>query len=684
MLACETAGTERQDIEDLAVFVSQLAALGMDARVHVQAIPDGLVRNARYDLAPYLFDRPLEPQDRVVLVAAQRLTDERLIGLRRIAGPEPRVVQAVGCFAGRQALIGARAKLSYVFGADPEIVDLAAGAVQESRSGLPVMGVPVRRPSGLPRLLIVAPDLGDLHQARALQALALSTRLRVAVLTDGESKQVWAASYGRGIPFFHYGEVLPLGLARRIDLCVAFASMPTSYRIQTLFANLRVSGAALVDGTTLHQMAAAGDGWIAGPPDLVTMPDFLDERILPNLGAIEAQQQRDGAFGRGAPHALEWLDIPVEQGLARAGAVVQERRTPRQVVFMPTNGIGLGHAQRCSQIATELDRERVEPVFAAFPGCMGLVKTNGFDVMPLVSRSDQHAHSYENDLVNFIRLKALAAEAGAVVFDGGYVFDSVYRTVIEAGVPGIWVRRGLWQSSQEGSVSLDREKAFARVIVPGEVFEELNRPYSQGNRLRPVGPIVPQLYGQDAGERLREQIAQRLGQSYQKLVVSLLGAGVAADRSAQVQALAAMAARRPEVLHLVVAWPSAVLHPAWFAWRNTRIVKTYAAGALLAAADVVVTAAGYNTFLEVLYGAVPAIFIPQMGPLMDDQRARAGAAAERRLAGLVEPNELVALERLLERFLAGEAEAVRGRLAALELPPPGNAAAARVIEEVVA
>lgn len=416
---------------------------------------------------------------------------------------------------------------------------------------------------------------------------------------------------------------------------------------------------------------------------------FLEDRIFPNLGVIAAKQGASHAAARLSPAPLlERLDVapapraePQPPRPARAGAEV-----PRRVVFMPTNGIGLGHAQRCSQIARELDRERAEPVFAAFPGCMGLVKSRGFDVMPLVSRSPLHARTYQNDLVNYLRLRSLAADAGALVFDGGYVFDSVYRTVLETGVPGVWIRRGLWQTGQDNTVALDREKAFTRVIVPGEAFPELERNYSQGEHLHAVGPVVPpRRTGPEARSAMRARLAGHFDRPFRQLVVSLLGAGVAADRSAQIQALAGMMERRPDVLHLVVVWPASVLPPGWFGWANTRIVKTHHAGAFAAAADLLVSAAGYNTFLEVLYGRLPAIFIPQMGPFMDDQRARAQAAAERGLASLVEPAELVALERLVERYLAGgEAEAVRARLAATDLPAPGNAAAARLIEEVIA
>ena len=81
---------------------------------------------------------------------------------------------------------------------------------------------------------------------------------------------------------------------------------------------------------------------------------------------------------------------------------------------MPTNGIGLGHAQRCALIAARArPRRGSQPVFAAFPSCMRLIKSYGFDAMPLIGRSALHAQTHENDLANYLRLRALTAGARA-------------------------------------------------------------------------------------------------------------------------------------------------------------------------------------------------------------------------------------------------------------------------------
>jgi hypothetical protein len=686
MLACETAAEAPGGVEDLAIFASQLAALAVPARVLVGSVPPNLGHNLEFDLAPHLADGRLAPGDRLVLLAADQLTDAALIRLRRLAeGAEP-TARAFGCFGRAQTALGVRARLAYVFGREPELFDVTP-ADPDARRPAPAFGVPRRAPppwasaKGPPRLLLVGPNLKDPLQAAALSALGLHRGFRTTVLTDSRSKQTWIAAHGRNIPIFHYGELLPLMLAERTDLCLFFRTVGSSYRLQTLVANLLVSGAPLLDGSAGHRLADQNDAFIPAPPGIVGLEGYLHAEILPNLGRISDHVRESRA-------AAEAAAAPVLSFLGEAEVAPPSRRPspePRadRIIFMPTNGIGLGHAQRCALIAGALDPARPRPVFAAFPSCMRMIKSHGFDVMPLLGRSRLHVRSYEHDLGNFLRLSALSAGAGTLVFDGGYVFDSVYRTVL-GGVRGIWIRRGLWQSGQDNSIALDREKAFERVIVPTEAFDELNAGYSRGDHLHPVGPIVQQVsLSPEARAELRGELAERYARGFDRLVVSLLGSGVAADRSMQIQALCGLFERRADTLHLVIVWPSATLEPGWFGWRNSRVVRTQHAAVLAAATDLAITASGYNSFHEVLYNRAPAIFVPQLGPSMDDQTARARAACDRGLAVMVEPTELMKLERLVLRHLeGGEAEALRARLAAAELPQPGTAHAARLIEEV--
>jgi predicted glycosyltransferase len=355
------------------------------------------------------------------------------------------------------------------------------------------------------------------------------------------------------------------------------------------------------------------------------------------------------------------------------------------VVFLPTNGVGLGHAQRCTLIAESLQQKHsARSVFAAFPSCMQLIMSRGFDVMPMVSKSTLHAEPLANDILNYVRLEPLLADAAAFVFDGGYVFNSIFHSVLERGLPSAWIRRGLWQAGQNNSVALEREKVFDSVIVPQEAFDELNEDYSNGPRITKVGPIVRQFEPSEEDRLgLRSALGDRFSVPFQRLVVTMLGGGVASDRSAQTAAICAGLARRKDVLHLVVTWPTATVEPGLFSWPNTRVVRTHNAGMLAAVADLYISAVGYNSFHEAMYNRIPTIFIPQVATFMDDQRARALAAVERDLACLVDPHQLMTLDRAIARMLDdGEAQAIRARLSEASLPLPGNIASAACIGEL--
>ena len=685
MLWCETGQRDGRATERLAAFAGQLDAIGLGAAIDARAVPAGAARDPRFEIAPWLRQGPMADGDELLLVAAEQIGDTGLAALRRLAGDAERPCVAFGRFDSAQTLIGTRARLSYVLGRDPRMVDLAGAA--GFGGDMPVFGAPRRgSPSrDRPRLLLADPRLGDDGDAVAVTELAWTRRFAFAMLTDAETKRKWLDAHGTDVAVHGYGELLPTDLSERVDILACCAPLQSSYRLQCLAANLAVSGGVLLDCTPDHALARATDGFVRAPAGLTGLAGFVAAEIAPNLEEL-GRQVRGSAFAArvdGRRFAQSLGRAANEAG--PAGPARRRAAAPRaKVVFMPTNGIGLGHAQRSALVAAALDRRRTEAVFAAFPSCVGLVKAYGFDAMPLVQRSPLHGRTYENDLVNHLRLRGLTATAGTLVFDGGFVFDSVCRALADSRVDGVWMRRGLWQAGQDNRTALDRGRLFARIIVPTEAFDELNPPGPDGARVHRVGPVVQRLQlGPARRASLREALAGRYGIGFDRLVVTQLGAGAAADRTAQIQALCGIVERRPDVLHLVLAWPGAVLHPAWLRWTRTRVVRTHHGGVLAAAADLCVSAAGYNTFHEMLYGAIPAIFLPQTGPSLDDQTARARAARERGLGGLVDPRALMTLDHTLSRFLdGGEAGAIRRRLASLALPEPGNRRAAALIEEL--
>lgn len=237
MLFCDTAASGRGDAEDVAIFASQLAALGLEPRVSAAAMPAAPGRNLQFDLAPRLVDVGLAAGDSLALLAADRLTDEALVRLRRLTDGAEVSCRAFGSFARRQTALGVRARLAYIFGREPELFDVSAHDPEIRRPG-PVFGIARRTPfpgSGaagrIPRLLLVGPDLADPLQAATLSALSLRRDLRTAVLTDAKAKQAWVQRHGPGLQIYQYGEILPAALAERGDIAVFFGGTGSSYRL---------------------------------------------------------------------------------------------------------------------------------------------------------------------------------------------------------------------------------------------------------------------------------------------------------------------------------------------------------------------------------------------------------------------------------------------------------------------
>lgn len=678
MILCEHAHATTEAFDELSVFVSQLNAAGVTANVNVDALPENLHRNLQYELEPYLCDASALDIEKVIVLEATTLPDEKLAYLRNLNFVTDAQIYAVGRFQTPQTKISVLSKLSYALGRDPVLVDqdMFSDVAEGSK---PAFGVFMpRSESEVPRVLLLAPELENPRHLEDIYSVVHSRQFETTIVTNGASKEIWQKKFGFGDSVYQFGELPPSDISATTDICVLLSDVSKNQRANSILRNTIVSGAVLVDCSQSdfgHQFESIA---IQGPINLGYLPGFLSLEVAPNVpGLSEISKSSRLAFDIDISRFLEQIQCV---NLVKAPSTKGGNRS-NGVMFVPTNGVGLGHAQRCSLVAGALP-EHTTARFAAFPSCLPMINRYGFDGIPLVSRSDLHQEPHANDILNFARLDTTIQPNEVFVFDGGYVFDSIYRTIAKHRLKSVWIRRGLWQAQQNNSVALDREKVFSSVIVPSEAFEELNHRYSDSKKLKTVGPIVqtPDSRKFNAG-KLRENLRQRFDRDFDHLVVTMLGGGVAADRTAQIQAICAAIERRDDTLNLVVTWPTARVDPGWFCWQNSRVVRTHHANPLVSASDLFISAVGYNSFHEAMYNRVPSIFIPQMSAFMDDQRARAESALSRGAAILVEPNQMSTLDREISNCLDGGKNAdLRKVLTGLDLPPPGNSDAAHHIE----
>jgi UDP:flavonoid glycosyltransferase YjiC (YdhE family) len=680
VILVEAGQATEQSFDAKLLFAGMLAERGYPVLLDEATLPPGTDRGHIYDAVPFLADLRETRPGAVLLIGAEDVGTATLARLRALELPASVPVSALGQFADHQTEVGTRTKLAYALGREATVVNLATIL----GDALPAAGVcplpaphrPARAANPrTPGLLLVLPAeaVDDPHLLSLLAALDNVPDYRLSVILPAAGKERLKRTRHAALSVYSFAELGPAAFARNADVAAFFGTGLPGARMAALAIDMMASGKTVIDGTEDAALDAAGAPVIRGPSDLAALPNFLEFSVLPNLAAIGQAARKNPWMTARAIARLE----------AAAGLAPPAPRPPRapdrpRTVFLPTNGSGLGHAQRCTAIARELTRPE-DALFMAFPSCVPLVEGRGFPCLPLVQKSADHPEEWANDVVNYARLGRTLTQRDHLVFDGGYVFDSIYRAIHDTGCSATWIRRGLWRPGQVAHAPLDRERAFRAVLVPEEAFPELNVDYSRGPRVHRVGPIVQPASATDPAT-VRARLAENFGIAFDTLVVTMLGGGVAADRTAQVQAIAGLLEARPATLHLVVVWPHARVAPGLSGWRNTRLVRTRDTLALARAADLAISAVGYNTFHELLYNRIPAIFIPQVAAYLDDQERRARAASDRGLAETVLAHELLILERRLRTLLDSGASRLRDALSTLDLPTTGNAAAAGLIE----
>lgn len=682
MILVEAGELSLEAFEAKVLFADQLHRRGYRTVIDDRTMPDGLSRNLKYEASRFLAEVTDLEQSEVLIIGAHRLSEEVLVRLRSLRLNASTRLFAIGFFAERQDLIVARSKIAFAAGREPQVINLfdSQRAPLAPQALSPQVALAEALPpstDGSTRLCVFldAAMLQSTEILSALEMLAVGPALRLSVLVKGPAPEVPVPTFHSHYMVYRLEDISAAAVLRQYDVAVVAGNGPIDERLAVYLVDLMASGKPTIDCTTDGNLLTVGAPALRGPESLAALPAYLKGTVLPNIRAISNFMRQSNWLKHSS------LDL-IEKSLAHLPPIDSDgRQRSSRTVLMPTNGVGLGHAQRLGLIASSMET-RSRALFAAFPSCVSLVHNRGFDCIPLVQKSSAHSESFANDIVNYRRLDQALQPGDHFVFDGGYIFDSIFRLLLEKDINAVWIRRGLWQPGQANLRTLARGRIFRKVIVPQEAFEELNGGVVWDRSVENVGPIVQ--VNSEVNGRIRQKLEEKIGRPFQNLVVSMLGGGSAADRSAQLQTLCNHFERRSDCLHLIIVWPGSKVEPGLYGWRNSLILQTQNALAFAREADLVISAAGYNSFHEALYHQMPTIFMPQMAPYMDDQERRARAASERQLAETVLAHELFRLEREVQAFLDdGKAAAVRGRLLAAELPEIGTERAAQLIDQMV-
>jgi UDP:flavonoid glycosyltransferase YjiC (YdhE family) len=352
---------------------------------------------------------------------------------------------------------------------------------------------------------------------------------------------------------------------------------------------------------------------------------------------------------------------------------------PARVLFLTSNGTGLGHLTRGMAIARRLE-SGFEPSFFTLSTAAPEVTRAGFHVEYFPSHDAPSAESprrWDRRLRRRIELLLEELRPELLVFDGAHPYDglvAVLRGASRVGTRSVWCRRAMWRPGH-GAEGIYWSGSFDAVLEPGELAESEDRGLTASRRAEAerVGPIVYL----DRDELLpREQAEAELGLDPGR-AHALVALGQGPDLDPAVERSLARLARDDELQ--VAALESSLAPGLSVPEEVVHLRATYPIGRYFRAFDIAIAAAGYNAFHELIAHGVPTLFVP-MPRHLDDQPARARWA---RMAGVgegvdgpLDPD----LENRLDRLVRSR-EDIAQRLQ--ELPfENGAAAAARLLEEL--
>lgn len=362
------------------------------------------------------------------------------------------------------------------------------------------------------------------------------------------------------------------------------------------------------------------------------------------------------------PQALSFMSPSTE----RAGA---------RLLIYTQDGLGLGHLRRASSVATEfLGREPQGWVLTISDSPLGTllrdVPNHDYLKLPSIVKAgpgDWHSLSLPLDFANVRQLRSRLILEAATAFRPDVLLvdhmphgamgellptlealnDSPTRIVL--GVRDIIDAPDVVQQRWRAEGALDALiRHYDQVLVYGsrKVFD-IAREYGWPDELAELVRYCGYVCTPDPPDDPRRVRARRLaGMPRGRMIVAMAGGGADANElmSTLLDALPEICASQPCVLVLVTGPFMPDCERQALKRRAEKLpvrLRTMVRDPLsyVAAADVVVAMAGYNTTMEILRLRTPAVLVPRRGPSRE-QRMRAQRFAQRGWVSQIDPEEL--------------------------------------------
>lgn len=294
-----------------------------------------------------------------------------------------------------------------------------------------------------------------------------------------------------------------------------------------------------------------------------------------------------------------------------------------RVLFVTSNGSGMGHLSRCLAVASEAERAGCRTAVLTLSTAYEVVREWGYPVMyhPSSAASPWTMSTWNRSFARYLQRLLSADRPDVIVFDGTAVYKGVTQVCRRLEIPLVWLRRGMWKEDVT-RVQYDRPFDVADfVIVPGEVTGEAQHDQSQISYTGPISQ-ASQLEVLD-GESAKRELGLDERQQYALVQV---GTAEIDGKSAVSEVIECLNSLNTTFTPVVLVSPVAADEPDI---PGAVVVHgRYPLAPYLKAFEFAVCSAGYNTVHENLAVGLAAVYVPNTATVTDDQIARAELVAQ--------------------------------------------------------
>lgn len=304
------------------------------------------------------------------------------------------------------------------------------------------------------------------------------------------------------------------------------------------------------------------------------------------------------------------------------------------VIFMVTNGAGLGHLTRALAIAKKLNKidSNIEPVFLTTFVATEIIRKSGFmffyipakTMLPSSVDTDKWVNMLKDNLEMIINIYL----PRAIVFEGEYPCGAILSNLrMYPGVKSVWIKRESNKSNPDCLKEI--EKLFDIVIVPQEAGKTYSKNEIKNTNKIFTSPIVL-LNKEEAAEREEVRTIYEVRKNEMLFYIQLETKGDINMEYMKTRIINILLQKRN--IKILIAG-SLLEDVVCIDNPRIKILSDYPASNHFNSVDFAITNADYNTYHELVQFRIPTLFIPNQKTVIDDELKRA-MYLEKRNAGL--------------------------------------------------